>query len=112
MPPSIPASFGTISYTAPTFSEKDLIEERLSLSSEQRAQIDEVLLGTRPVQRETDELRVDGLQVMRESLEQLDIKEKESYLQALRECPELVESETDPLIFLRSEDYDGKVSCL
>lgn len=97
---------GTVSYTAPQFTEEDLKRERESLSVEEREEIDAEVRGTRAILRETPKLIERGLIGMQRTLNEIPDHEKEGYLKALERCPDLVRTETDSLIFLRAERFD------
>jgi hypothetical protein len=48
-----------------------------------------------------------GLAQLQEAIDTMSVSEKESYLQALQNCPQLVQQETPPLWFLRYDNYDA-----
>lgn len=106
---TMPPPVATISFTAPRFSEEELAMERRSLSQAELAEIDADVLGTRPVLRETEQLVRRGLSELNAAIRALDPCKTMVYKEALKRCPDLVATETDPLIFLRSESFDAKV---
>lgn len=99
----------TVCYTAPSVTEEDVKKERLSLSEEDLAKIDGDLTGSEAMLRETPSMIERGLLEMQAALDAVPTEEKQSYERAQSECPQLVATETDPLIFLRSERFDAKV---
>jgi hypothetical protein len=60
---------------------------------------------------ETEEMRSSGPWALKEALARLPAEEKDAYLEALERSPDVVRVETDPLAFLRAEDYCLEVSC-
>jgi hypothetical protein len=100
------------SATAPRFTEEADRREQESLSPAERKEILNDVQGTAAVDSavvETPELRAKAVAKMEEELTRIPEHEKQEYMLALEICPELVTLETDPLRFLRSEDFHAKV---
>lgn len=99
----------TICYTAPTITEQQALEERQAVDDKERAVYEAQVLGTAAIRFETPVDVERGLVELEQALLELDEAEKASYQLALQLCPDLVATETAPLIFLRCEDFDAKV---
>ena len=99
-----PHAHTTISFTALQFSFDDLQKEMKSLSKEEANSIALQRKGLNELFNETDEMRERALDQIEEALE--GIEDKEDYLRALKQCPELVKTESDPILFLRCEEFD------
>jgi hypothetical protein len=103
----LPAAF---SFTAPQFSVEQLECEKASLSKEEGYTISCEKHGFNPILRETSEMRQRGLVQLEEALQ--GISDKREYLRAFELAPELVRRESDPLRFLRCENYDAWAAAL
>jgi hypothetical protein len=103
----IPAAF---SYTAPQFSVKQLECEKAFLSKDESYAIACETHGWNPILRETPEMRQRGLAQFEEALQ--GVSDKREYLRAVELAPELVRIESDPLRFLRCENYDAWAAAL
>lgn len=57
--------------------------------------------------QETDNLRVTARQAVEEAIGMVPTVDKIAYLEALHTRPSLIESESDPLRFVRAENYDS-----
>jgi len=98
------------SYTAPTFSQADREREYADLTVEQKEDILDDAYG-----RNSEEVAVfnereitqQELDAFEDALENLPPSEKlEAVAAKTVMCPELVQSETNPSLFLRREQYD------
>jgi hypothetical protein len=94
-------------FTAPTITPEDELEEREALTEEERNIIHEDLHGSEQEVTETDEVLQNGIRLLHEALEAIPQEEKLAYLEALEHVPQLVERESKPIIFLRVEKYDA-----
>jgi hypothetical protein len=94
-------------FTAPTITLQDEMEEREALTEEERNIIHEDLHGSEQEATETDELLKNGMLLLHEALEAIPEEEKIAYLEALERAPQLVERESKGIIFLRFERYDA-----
>jgi hypothetical protein len=103
----LPAAF---SFTAPQFSLEQLECEKASLSKDETYSIAYEKHGFNPILRETSEMRQRGLVQLEEALQ--CISDKREYLRAFELAPELVRTESDPLRFLRCENYDAWAAAL
>ena len=97
------------SFSAPRFTEQDEIRELAAMTDAEREEVRRDLYGTHVEQEETDELRERCLQEMQQCLDEIPEAEKQVYLQACQECPELVQTESAPIRFIRSENYQPEV---
>jgi hypothetical protein len=98
-----------ISITAPVFTEEDERIERESMSPEELEEVHNDTHGINTFEA-TPEMVQHGPYELQLALEDIHEEEKEVYLEALRMCPELVEQESNYLMFLRSENYNVWVS--
>lgn len=91
------------------FLPEDEKRERSSLSAEERKAIEADLKGNQEFE-ETEEMRRTGIQSLHDAMnDDVETMDKAAYLEACAQVPELVERESSPIAFLRSEQYDGKV---
>jgi hypothetical protein len=102
-----PASF---SFTAPQFSVDQLQCENASLSKDATYTLTCEKHGYNPILRETPEMRQRGLAQFEEALQ--GVSDKREYLRAVELAPELVRTESDPLRFLRCDNYDAWAAAL
>jgi hypothetical protein len=79
------------------------------MTDAEREEVRHDLYGTHVEQEETPELLETSLANFQTCLEEIPEAEKEVYLQACEKCPELVNTESAPIRFLRSENYDPEV---
>lgn len=101
-----------ISVTAPSFTPAQEKEEKDTLPAEERAYIDSELFGTdTPFEISMSEAEVtEAVVELRRRIDEMPVEEKEEYLEALERVPDLVERETNPLMFLRCDNFDVEVS--
>jgi hypothetical protein len=100
----------TLSYTSPQISLGQLEGEKASLSEDEGYTIACEKHGWNPILRETPEMRQRGLAQFEEALQ--GVSDKREYLRAIELAPELVRTESDPLRFLRCENYDAWAAAL
>ena len=102
----------TFSFSAPVITTEQEKVERDNLSSEELSAVDADVHGRKVpgAFEENETLRQTGPSLFAEALEALpeDVNKRE-YLEALEQCPEIVEQEMDPIVFLRSQDFDAHV---
>jgi hypothetical protein len=95
-------------FSAPTITPEDELEEREALTEEERNIIHEDLHGSSEQEvTETDELLKNGIRLLHEALKAIPAEEKIAYLEALERAPQLVERESKGILFLRFERYDA-----
>ena len=100
----------SFSFTAPQFTNKQQEAEREKLSAEEREKIEADVYGVSVnTTEETEELLEKSLAEFKEHFEALSDYDKTDYQEAVQRCPKLVETESDPLRFLRYDDFDAKV---
>lgn len=99
-----------ISYTAPQFTEDDMRREEERMSKEERLEIENDVTGKQAIRRETARTVSDGIVELQRALDAINGTDKQAYLEALSVCPAVVRAESDPIRFLRCEDYNGRVS--
>jgi hypothetical protein len=97
------------SFTAPLISPEDEKREQESLSPETRKTIQDQLYGRESPIDETPELIKERLVQFHQALDNINIPEKRDYVDALRRAPPLVETESNPIKFLRCEKFDASV---
>ena len=100
-----------LSITAPQFTIEDELIERETLDD------DELLAATSDMYGnvefdETQEMLDIGPIELETAIHDIPIEEKEAYLEACERCPEIIQSESNYIIFLRSENYNVWVSFL
>jgi hypothetical protein len=96
-----------LSITAPQFTGEDARLEQETYSDEEVEGAQRDLLG-RPALEETQLSEEDLEQLLQDfyqALEEITLEEKEAYVEALERVPQLVELESNPLTFLRAEEY-------
>lgn len=102
-----------MSFTAPQFSMEDEQLERESISEQEREALRLDLYGYAALQRETPDFLQERLAALQDYLQQNDDipdSKKMVYEQALQECPDVVREESNPLFFLRAENYDAEAA--
>lgn len=97
------------SFSAPRFTEEDEIRELAAMTEAELEEVRHDLYGTHTEMEETDELRETCLEQVQQCLDEIPDDEKQVYLEALQACPELVSTESAPIRFLRSENYQPEV---
>lgn len=97
------------SFSAPRFTEEDEIRELAAMTDAEREEVRRDLYGTHTEIEETDQLREGALEQMQQYLDEIPQDEKQVYLEARQVCPELVSTESAPIRFLRSENYQPEV---
>ena len=100
------------SFSAPRFTEEDEIRELAAMTDAEREEVRNDLYGTHSELEETDQLREVSLEEMQQALDEIQDDEKSGYLEACQICPELVRTESAPIRFLRSENYQPEVGIL
>lgn len=95
------------SVTAPTFSDFERQVEKDGLSMEEKQELERDLHGTddEPLLIETPSLLENARAMMEEALALLE--DKQDYMDALAAVPNLVAVESNPILFLRCENYDA-----
>ena len=59
---------------------------------------------------ETREYLESQVEIMMQEMEYMPFEAKKEYMEALERCPDLVQYETNPIRFLRTENYIPRVS--
>lgn len=98
-----------LSITAPQFTSEDEQLERDNLTQEEMDAAVHDIYGTGTLE-ETEEMRIRGPIELEAALQDIPMEEKEAYLEAVARVPEIVEAESNFLLFLRSEDFNVWVS--
>jgi len=101
-----------MSYTAPQITEHDLQNEFVSMSEAQAHAAELEKRGLQAIRRETPEMWRKGLQDLQQALQDMPSREREDYARATQICPDLVQSESDPILFLRCENFNGKAAAM
>jgi hypothetical protein len=94
-------------FTAPIVTVEDERLELAALTDDERERLRKDVYGGEQLVNETEEMLQNGTQLLRESLLAIPDEEKAAYLEALEIAPLLVERESDPVAFLRCENYDA-----
>lgn len=100
-----------MSFTAPQFSPEDEQKELDALNDEEREALRQDCHGYTSIRREPREFLDTCLAQFEEALKDIPLPQKETYLQGKFQYPELLADETDPVVFLRAEDYQPEVCC-
>jgi hypothetical protein len=103
----------TMSATAPQFLPEQEKQERATLSQEEIAEIEEDIYYNWIVKfEETPEMKETGVQELQKALDAIAPFEKRALIEACEKVPDLVQRESDPAAFLRSERYNPEVNML
>lgn len=106
----LPSMHQAFSFSAPRFTDEDEEVELAAMTEEERENVHNDLYGTHVEVNETEELRETCLAQMQQCLDEIiPDDEKQVYLEACQVCPELVRTESAPMRFLRSENYNPEV---
>lgn len=102
------------SFTAPHVTPEQEREEEASLSDEMRRKIHNDLYGFEQVQHPNPKEGRPGtadesLVGLYEAIEMLPMQQKKEYMEALKQAPNLVQTESDPIMFLRCENFNYEV---
>mmetsp|Transcript_3903 Transcript_3903/g.5122 ORF Transcript_3903/g.5122 Transcript_3903/m.5122 type:complete len:336 (-) Transcript_3903:269-1276(-) len=106
--PSGPQFKCCLSFTAPTISEDECQREHDELSEEERQALSDDMSGIAPIIHETEEFIKISLKQFDEALDLVPVDQKRAYAEALNTAPDLVQKETHPLKFLRSECFHAE----
>jgi hypothetical protein len=96
----------SLSATAPQFLPEHEKQERSLLSEEERQQVSDDIHGN-VYYEETEFMRCNGTRLLKEALDMIDVLQKSAYLEACQLVPELVQRESNPVGFLRCEQYNA-----
>ena len=99
------ATMSFISITAPIFTDHDERVERESMTPEEQEEVYNDIYGMEQFE-ETKEMVENGPQELEQALIDFHEEEKEEYLEAVRQCPEIVQEESNALMFIRVEHYN------
>ena len=117
MSTNAPSSF-SFSYTAPAVSPEQEHAELEALTDAERKELerdlhpDDAGLASvaSSIQAETPEMNARGVAMMFAAVEGMPHADKKAYEEAVRQSPELVERESDPVAFLRCERWDVRAA--
>jgi hypothetical protein len=100
------------SFSAPIVTPDDEQAEREALTEDERQTIHKEIYGVEDKDEveETDTMVEKAVLLLQDALQEIPDEEKEAYLEALERAPMLVETESDPVRFLRCEKYDAGVA--
>jgi len=94
---------GYVSLTAPRFTEEDERRELANQSLAEQEEIERDVFGHESgFVKDTDLMKAEGTAKLEEAIEMIPAAEKQNYLRALELCPDLVQSESEPVRFLRA----------
>jgi hypothetical protein len=94
------------SCTAPRWETKQDELEKASLTEEEKKAIENDIFGKRTSLQETPTMVARSCVLMQDAIDLIPDEHKQSYIQALVQCPELVRTESEPLRFLRCERFN------
>jgi hypothetical protein len=83
--------------------------EKASLTEEEKKAIENDIFGQRAILRETPTMVARTCVLMQDAVDLIPDEQKQSYIRALAQCPELVRTESEPLRFLRCERFNAWV---
>lgn len=101
------------SFTAPHITPEEEQQERQNLTEEMKVELEQDLYGDyldindNDDVKETDEFLAQKIQEMEEELARIPPNLLKDYTEAKRRVPELVQTESDPIKFLRCEQYNA-----
>jgi hypothetical protein len=98
-----------LSCTAPRWDTRQNELEKASLTEEEKKAIENDIFGKRTILQETPEMVARSCVLMQDAVDLIPDEQKQSYIQALVQCPELVRTESEPLRFLRCEKFNAWV---
>ena len=117
----------TSSFNAPIISDEAAKNEREALTDDERLKVEQDVYGvtssavplcySHAVKGQSDilescKIESSSLHGLEDEIEMINSAEKLEYLEALEKCPATVRKESDPLFFLRCENFDLKVCIL
>lgn len=109
--PVVVAKNACMSFTAPQFSLDDEQAERDNLPVEVEDALRQDLCGITAIRRETSAWLQECRRTMHEFLRhEIPAERQVAYQEALHRAPELVADDSDPVVFLRAEDYDPEAA--
>jgi hypothetical protein len=94
-------------FTAPIVTPEDEQAEREALTEKESQKLHEEIYGSEVEIEETDTMLEKASLLLQEALNEIPDAAKQAYLEALERAPLLVERESDPISFLRCENYDA-----
>lgn len=98
---------GTFSITGPRITDEQDAAERDSLTAEElKALHDDIRGKSSLVYTETAEMKRSACEAVQQAIDLIGLNQKQAYLRALHVCPNLVATETEPIRFIRSVDYN------
>jgi len=101
----------SLSYTAPVFTEEDEEREFADLETNEKQSFINNLYGQNAEElavangREITQQELDDFQ---KAIERIPVSDQTGYQMAMIRCPELLNTETDPKLFLRCEEYSAE----
>jgi hypothetical protein len=97
------------SVTAPKITPDDETRELEALSSEERDALEREIVGTEAF-HETEEMKAQGSILFAEAIAAIPEHNKRDYLEAMkRVSPLVMEHESNPIAFMRTQKYDASV---
>mmetsp|Transcript_24481 Transcript_24481/g.57025 ORF Transcript_24481/g.57025 Transcript_24481/m.57025 type:complete len:198 (+) Transcript_24481:254-847(+) len=99
-----------VSFTAPQYTEDDEKREKEALTPDQKEEIEKDVYGRGDAENNHEDHDRDAEEEISWYLEEIPVHEKQDYLDALRECPRLVQTESSANRFMRATNNDPKES--
>lgn len=98
----------SFSFTAPFITEEEEKAERAALSEAERETIRRDLYGEHEDNADEPETSAErALELFHEALQAIPTEKKQAYMQAIERVSDLVEKETNPLLFLQGMNFDA-----
>lgn len=105
-------AMAAFSFTAPRFTDEMKEAERKAMTEEERERIEAEMYGlatsAEEAKEETPEMVAEFLESFQSHLDSIEYKP--TYLEAIEKCPQILETESAPIRFLRAESFDAEVS--
>lgn len=104
----ISTTMAAFSYTAPMFTKEQEDSERTTATEEEKEAASKDIYGDETIDETASMVSDAALALFMQEMEAIPDDEKKGYLLALERCPLIIEQESDPVRFLRTEDYDAQ----
>ena len=104
-------NMSVFSFSAPYVTEEEEKQERQDLTEQEKLELERDLYGypddVTELQESSEQIEMRALEMIVQAIEELPISTKEEYLKAVELVPDLVETESNPLPFLRCENWNA-----
>lgn len=94
-------------FTAPLVTPEEEKAEREALTDEEKKRLEDEVYGKENDIEETEDMQSTGIAMIQDAIEAIPASEKSEYNEALQRVPDLVETESPYLVFLRASRWDS-----